>query len=133
MIFEEDSLDNNDIKLDQLILEGHTLPCLQSDGFCKPTQRHPLDFAWLPEEKCLMFQNSDLIGWLYKMINRYWSKTDDFVTSTGNITEKNNKCILLTVFFYTNSPVGAPTPTLSGLEIIKTKKITFFIKQTQMH
>ena len=39
-IFEEISLDSDD-ELDKLILEGHTLPCLYTDGFCKVTLKYP--------------------------------------------------------------------------------------------
>ena len=50
LINEEISLDYDD-KLQKLILEGQTLPCLHSDDFCKPTPKHPYTFVWFPEKK----------------------------------------------------------------------------------
>ena len=59
LLFEEFVLDYDD-KLDKLIPEGHTPHCLHSDGFCKPTLKHPNTIVWFPEKKlcpCLYWTN----------------------------------------------------------------------------
>ena len=66
-------------KSDKLILEGHTLPCLHSDGFCKPTLKYPNTIVWFPEEICLDIHISVSMGWRSKLKNRYWFETDHFL------------------------------------------------------
>ena len=51
LTIQEITLDFDD-KLEKLILEGHTLPCLYSDGFCKPTLKYPSTIVRFPEEIC---------------------------------------------------------------------------------
>ena len=45
---------------------------LTSDGFCKPTVKHPYTIVWFPEEICLVFHVSNFIGRMSKsMIDIY--------------------------------------------------------------
>ena len=113
-IIGEASLDY-DVNLGKPILQGHTLACLHSDGFCKPTLKHPSTNVWFPEEICFMFLISGFVGCVSKLNNRYWLETEDFLNCTGKISKKN-KPIMPTVFPYTISPLGATTPTLSQQE-----------------
>ena len=46
---EKVSLDYDD-KVVKVALEGHTLPCLHFNSFCKPTPRHLYIFVWFPGE-----------------------------------------------------------------------------------
>ena len=115
LINEDISLEFDD-ELDKLILEGQTLPCVHSDGFCKPTLKHSLTSLWFPEEICLIFHNSDFIGRLPKLTNPYRLEIDNYFYSTGKITETINKLKLSTLVSYTNSPLGTTTPTILRLE-----------------
>ena len=130
IIVEKISLDYDD-KVDKLLLDGHTLPCLHSDGFCKPTLKHPFIFVWFPEEICLLFHISDYIGQLSELDNRYWLETDDFFDSTGKNTRKFTRGILPTVVSHKKSQLGTNTPTLSRLEIFPQKN-NICRKPTQM-
>ena len=89
-IFWRSSLNFED-KLDELILEGHTLPWLHSDGCLKPTLKHPYTFVRFSEEVCLIFLISVSIGRLSSLNNRCRLETDDFFQSTGDNTKKLNE------------------------------------------
>ena len=71
---EKHSLDYDD-KLDKLILESHTLPCVHSESFSKATLKYPYNFVRFPEEKCLLFHNYDFIGLMSKLNNSQWLET----------------------------------------------------------
>ena len=76
-----------DDKNNQLIHDGHILPCYHSDGFCKPTTKTPYTLTWFDEKFCLIFQLQEFIGRMTRMKNRYWIETDTFI-ETSNITQK---------------------------------------------
>ena len=61
LITEEISVGCDD-KLDKLILEAPTLPCLHSECFCKPTLKHLYSIVWFPEEIDFIYHISDFIG-----------------------------------------------------------------------
>ena len=89
---EETSLDY-DNKITLINLEGLTLPCLTSDGFCKQVLKYPITTVWFPQDYCLIVQLSDLIGLMSKLNKFYWLETDDFFSIIGKNTEKNCKGI----------------------------------------
>ena len=99
--------------------------------FFKAILKQPYTTVWFPEEICLIFDVSDIIGRMPKLINRYLLETDDFSNNTRKNPENNCKGILPTVFLYTISPLGTTSPISSRLEIFS--KITFCEKPTQMH
>ena len=74
LTLEELSLDYDD-KRNKLINEGETPPCLHSDGFCKPTVKHPYTIVWFPEKICLVFHVSKFIGRMSKINDRYYIET----------------------------------------------------------
>ena len=51
-----------DDKNNQLIHDGHILPCYHSDGFCKPKTKTPYTLTWFDEKFCLIFQLQEFIG-----------------------------------------------------------------------
>ena len=61
LLFEEVSLIYDD-ELDKLILEGHTLACLNFDGLSKPTLKHPYTIVCCTEQMCLIVHISDFLG-----------------------------------------------------------------------
>ena len=101
LIIEQFSPEYDD-KLDKIILEGLTFPCLHSDGFCKPTLKHPYTVVCFTVEKPFKFHIFDFIGQMYQLNNRYWLGTDDFFKTTEKITDKISKGILPTAFLYNN-------------------------------
>ena len=76
-----------DDKNNQLIHDGHILPCYHSDGFCKPTTKTPHSLTWFVEKFCLIFQLQEFIGRMRRIKDRYWIETDTFI-ETSNITQK---------------------------------------------
>ena len=38
-----------------MIIDGHTLPCYFADGFCKPTTKTPFTLVWFNDDYCLIF------------------------------------------------------------------------------
>ena len=76
-----------DDKNNQLIHDGHILPCYHSDGFCKPTTKTPYTLTWFDEKFCLIFQLQEFIGRMTRIKDRYWIETDTFI-ETSNITQK---------------------------------------------
>ena len=76
-----------DDKNNQLIHDGHVLPCYLSDGFCKPTTKTPYTLTWFDEKFCLIFQLQEFIGRMTRIKDRYWIETDTFI-ETSNITQK---------------------------------------------
>ena len=65
-----------------MIIDGHTLPCYFSDGFCKPTTKTPFTLVWLSVDFCLIFTLQGFLGRRKKIENRYWIETDSFVHSS---------------------------------------------------
>ena len=61
-----------------MIFDGHTLPCLHTDGYCKPTTQTPYILLWFNEEFCLIFRLQQFVGRMTKLKNRYWLETDTF-------------------------------------------------------
>ena len=70
-MIENFSLDCDD-KLDKQSLEDNNPPCMHSDGFCKPTIKHPKNFKWIREGMYLLFHISDIIGGKFKLNICYW-------------------------------------------------------------
>ena len=75
-----------DDKNNQLIHDGHILPCYHSDGFCKPTTKTPYTLTWFDEKFCLIFQLQEFIGRMTRIKDRYWIETDTFI-EISNITQ----------------------------------------------
>ena len=97
-MFEEIPLENDE-KLDKLIPEGPTRPLLHSDGFCKPSLKHPYTYAQFPEGKSLVFLTSDFIGRMSKQNNCFWLETNDFFDTIRKNTQKINNGIKSTKLF----------------------------------
>ena len=76
-----------------IIIDGHTLPCYFADGFCKPTTKTPFTLVWFND--CLIFTLQDFIGRTSKIEDRYWIETDSFVHSPHSIKPK--KLLILEV------------------------------------
>ena len=64
-----------------MIIDGHTLPCYFADGFCKSTTKTPFTLVWFKDDYCLIFTFQDFIGSMTKIEDRYWIETDSFVHS----------------------------------------------------
>ena len=104
IIVEETSLDY-DHEFGKLLLDGHTLPCLHSDGFYNPTLKHLFTFVWFPKEFCLLFHIRDYIGRMSRLNYRFCFETDVFFDTTGKNTGKCKKSILpIFCFLITNHP-----------------------------
>ena len=67
-----------DDKENKMIYDGHTLPCLHTDGYCKPTIQTPYTLVWFHEEFCLIFRLQEFVGRMTKIENRYRLETDSF-------------------------------------------------------
>ena len=59
--FEENFLQYDD-KLDEVLLEDHTLASLRFDGSGEPPLKHPFTSVWFPGEMCLKFQFFHVVG-----------------------------------------------------------------------
>ena len=94
------SMDYHD-KLDKVMLEGHTFPCLHSDGFCKPTLMHPYTVLCSLEGICLIFHNSDFIARISKLNKRYWLEVDDFFDTIGKTLKTLSKAYCQLYFVIT--------------------------------
>ena len=75
---------------------------MRSDGFCKPTLKRPSTSVWFPGKNCLIVQNSETIGRMSKLNNRYWLESDVFFNSTGRNIKQIIYVELPTVFFILN-------------------------------
>ena len=51
-----------------MIIDGHTLPCYFADGFCKPTLKTPFTLVWFNDDNCLIFTLQDFIGRMTKIV-----------------------------------------------------------------
>ena len=65
-VIEGNSLDYDD-KLDEIILVGHTLSYLHSDGLGKPTLKQPNAAVWFSEGICSICHISDFTGQMSKL------------------------------------------------------------------
>ena len=107
-----------DDKNNQLIHDGHILPCYHSDGICKPTTKTPYTLTWFDEKFCLIFQLQEFIGRMTRIKDRYWIETDTFI-ETSNITQKlQTEGIQGTRFPNVKTPQSkVSNPSLSRFEI----------------
>ena len=87
-----------------MIIEGHTLPCYFADGFCKPTTKTPFTLVWFNDDYCLIFTLQDFIGRMTKIEDRYWIETDSFVHSPHSIKPKTTSGIKGTEHPYVYAP-----------------------------
>ena len=120
-----------DDKRNKLSNEADTFPCLHSDGFCKPTVKHPYTIVWFPEEICLVFHVSNFIGRMSKINDRYYIETDDFFNTIGLNTEKTNQRIKPTPSPHFKSTLSAEKLSLSIVEIFQNRQ-TFCKTPTPM-
>ena len=44
-----------------IIIDGHTLPCYFADGFCKPTTKTPFTLVWFNDDYCLILPYKTLL------------------------------------------------------------------------
>ena len=77
IIFEEISLDYDD-EMNSIILEGHSIPCLHSDGCCQPALNHPYNIFWFLEECCWIFHICDFLDAWWK-----WRTVTDTILMTS--------------------------------------------------
>ena len=129
--FEEITLVHGN-ELAKRIARGHSLLCLHSYGFCKSTLKHSYTVARFLEEKSLIFHFPAFIGRMSKLNNRYWFETNEFLNTTGKITEKIFRGMSPTVIPYINLPLRTTAPNLSRLKVFPRKDI-FCTKPTQMY
>ena len=116
-VFNEVSPDQYE-KLDKLLLGSHTLLCLHSDGLCKPTLKQACTLFWFPGEICLLFQTSDFIGRMFKVIYRYWLETDEIFPNKGKTLKKLTKAYRQLYYYHIAiHHFTTTTPALPGLEI----------------
>ena len=87
-----------------MIIDGHTLPCYFADGFCKPTTKTPFTLVWFNDDYCLIFTLQDFIGRMTKIEDRYWIETDSFVHSPHPIKSKTASGIKGTEHPYVYAP-----------------------------
>ena len=55
----EVELTYDDISND-MIIDGHTLPCYFADGLCKPTTKTPFTLVWFNDDYCLILSKIDI-------------------------------------------------------------------------
>ena len=117
-----------DDKNNQLIHDGHVLPCYHSDGFCKPTTKTPYTLTLFDEKFCLIFQLQEFIGRMTRIKDRYWIETDTFI-ETSNITQKlQTEGIQGTRYSNVKTPqLKVSNPSLSRFEIYPIAQ-TFFVE-----
>ena len=105
-----------------LIIDGHTLPCYFADGFCKPTTKTPFTLLWFNDDYCLIFTLQDFIGRMTKIEDRYWIETDSYVHSPHSIKSKTTSGIKGTEHPYVYAPhtQHPNNPSLSRFEVFPT-------------
>ena len=105
-----------------MIIDGHTLPCYFADGFCKPTTKTPFTLVWFNDDYCLIFTLQDFIGPMTKIEDRYWIETDSFVHSPHPIKSKTASGIKGTEYPYVYAPhtQHPNNPSLSRFEVFPT-------------
>ena len=87
-VIDDVSLDYDDNET-QLINESHTPLCIDSDGCCCLTVKHPYTIVSFPEEVCFCFQLSEIVATTMVLKNRYWTETDIFFNATILIKSSN--------------------------------------------
>ena len=87
-----------------MVIDGHTIPCYFADGFCKPTTKTPFTLVWSNDDYCLIFTLQDFIGRMTKIEDRYWIETDSFVHSPHPIKSKTASGIKDTEHHYVYAP-----------------------------
>ena len=103
-----------------MIIDGHTLPCYFADGFCKPTTKTPFTLVWFNNYYCLIFTLQDFIGRMTKIEDRYWIETDSFVHSPHPIKSKTASGIKGTEHPY----VYAPHPNTQIIQVFQDLKFS---------
>ena len=100
-----------------MIIDGHTLPCYLTDGFCKPTT-----LVWFNDDFCSIFTPQDFLGRMTKIEDRYWIETDSFVQSPHSIKPKTTSGIKGTAHPYVHAPhtQNPNNPSLSRFEVYPT-------------
>ena len=114
-----------------MIIDGHTLPCYFSDGFCKPTTKTPFTLVWFHDDYCLVLTLQDFIGRMTKIEDRYWIETYSFVHSPHSIKPKTTSGIKGTEHPYVYAPhtQHLNNPSLSRFEVFPAAQ-TFVVNQT---
>ena len=105
-----------------MIIDGHTLPCYFADGFCKPTTKTPFTLVWFNDDYCLIFTLQDFIGRMTKIEDRYWIETDSFVHSPHPVKSQTASGIKGTEHPYVHAPhtQHPNNPSLSRFEVFPT-------------
>ena len=105
-----------------MIIDGHTLPCYFADGFCKPTTKTSFTLVWFNDDYCLSFTLQDFFGRMTKIEDRYWIETDSFVHSPHSIKPKTTAGIKGTEHPYVYAPhtQHPNNPSLSRFEVFPT-------------
>ena len=83
------SYDDKDTKL---IFDGHKLPCLMDDGFCKPTILTPNTIVWFPQELCLIYLIHSFIGRMSKLKSCFWLPTEYFLNNINTNVPPGTLC-----------------------------------------
>ena len=87
-----------------MIIDGHTLPCYFADGFCTPTTKTPFTLVWFNDDYCLIFTLQDFIGRMTKIEDRFLVETDSVVHSPHSIKPKTTSGIKGTEQPYVYAP-----------------------------
>ena len=118
----EVKLTYDDRSSNDMIIDGHTLPCYFADGFCKPTTKTSFTLVWFNDDYRLIFTLQDFIGRMTKIEHRYWIETDSFVHSPHSIKPKTTSGIRGTEHPYVYAPhtQHPNTPSLSRFEVFPT-------------
>ena len=105
-----------------MIIDGHTLPCYFADGFCKPTTKTLFTLVWFNDDYYLIFTLQDFIGRMTKIEDRFWIETDCFVHSPHSIKPKTTSGIKGTEHPYVYAPhtQHQNNPCLSRFEVFPT-------------
>ena len=117
-----------------MIIDGHTLPCYFADGCCKPTTKTPFTLVWFNDDYCLIFTLQDFIGCMTKIEDRYLIERDSFVHSPHSIKPKTTSGIKGTKHPYVYAPhtQHPNNPSLSRFEDFLTAQ-TFCGKPDALH
>ena len=105
-----------------MIIDGHTLPCYFADGFCKPTTKTPFTLVWFNDDYCVIVTLQDFIGRMTKIEDRYWIETDSFVHSPHSVKSQTASGIKGTKHPYVHAPhtQHPNNPSLSRFEVFPT-------------
>ena len=119
--FSEVELTYDDTSND-MIIDGHTLPCYFADGFCNPTTKTPFTLVWFNDDYCLIFTLQDFIVRMTKIEDRYWIERHSFVHSPQSIKPKTTSGIKGTEHPHVYAPhtQHPNNPSLSRFEVFPT-------------